>query len=177
MEKLDKYKIDLKSMLADRQNLDYQIGDAFFATLQAQDIQHGNLLCSLDIKRNSGGFLLQFHTQGEVSVACDRCLEDMQLPIDTTNTLTVKFGPETSDEGDDLIVVSENEGILDISWYMYEFIALSLPMQHAHEEGECNEAMLQELDKHVVSEMEPTEGSSDEETDPRWNELKKIIDK
>lgn len=170
MGKLDRYKIDLKNLLQDHLSLEYKIEDDFFTALESQDVRGGNLVCQVDIKRSSGNYILCFHSKGSVKVICDRCLDEMELSVDATNHLTVKFGPEAFDEGDEVITVSEEEGILDAAWSIYEFIVLSLPIQHVHEEGECNETMMTELYRHAVSEEE-----KEEETDPRWNELKKIM--
>ena len=176
MGKLDIYKIDLKGMTADFLNLDFQIDKGFFETVDAPDVREGNLHCALEVKRVSSGYFLCFHINGIVTVTCDRCLDEMELPVDTTDSLKVKLGPEASDEGDEWVVVAEDEGIIDVAWHIYEFSALSLPMQHMHEEGECNEMMLTELGKHCVDVTEDDETEDEPETDPRWNELKKILD-
>ena len=176
MGKLDRYKIDLKGMTADSLKLDFQIDKEFFEAIDAPDIREGNLYCTLEVKCVSSGYSLHFYIKGTVTVVCDRCLDEMELPIDTTGSLNVKLGPEASDEGDEWVVVTEDEGIIDVAWHIYEFIALSLPMQHMHEEGECNETMLAELGKHYVDVTEEDETENTSETDPRWNELKKILD-
>ena len=69
---------------------------------------------------------------------------------------------------------------------MYEFIALSIPMKHVHAPGKCNKAMMGTLNKYLrvsadenAEEMEVEEETADDKEqviDPRWNELKKIID-
>ncbi len=56
----------------------------------------------------------------------------------------VKFGEDYS-EDDDLVTVAENEGILDVSWFIYEFIDLNIPIKHVHAPGKCNPAMIEML--------------------------------
>ena len=71
----------------------------------------------------------------------------------------------------------------------YEFIALNIPMKHVHAPGKCNKGMVGKLSKHLrISAddeddddiaVELPEGDISEgpqEIDPRWNELKKILD-
>lgn len=175
MGKLDRYKINLKNQKEDHLSLEFKIDDDFFKELESQDIQGGQVVCLLDIKQSSGNYILSFHSEGSVKVICDRCLDEMELPVDAANHLTVKFGPEASDEGDEVVTVAEDEGVIDVAWYIYEFIMLSLPIQHVHEEGTCNEGMMAELNKHAVSDDKEEDQSGEEETDPRWNELKKIM--
>ena len=90
----------------------------------------------------------------------------------------------------DLIVIPEEEGEINVAWFMYEFIALSIPMKHVHAPGKCNKAMTSKLSKHLKTnanedsdEVFDTGGDDivieeevEEQIDPRWNELKKILD-
>ena len=109
----------------------------------------------------------------------------------TDDTLKVKLGAAFSDE-DDMVIVPEEDGYINVAWFMYEFIALSLPMKHVHAPGKCNKSMMGALNKHLRTSADEDEemtelGLDDEEAlddeafeareiDPRWNELKKILD-
>jgi uncharacterized metal-binding protein YceD (DUF177 family) len=84
----------------------------------------------------------------------------------------VKLGAETNTDDDDVVIVDENEGILDTSWLIYEFIALAIPIKHVHAPGKCNSVMTQKLE-----ELSGAVRSSEEEaetTDPRWEILKNL---
>ena len=164
------------------------LDDRFFADIDAPDIRKGHLSVRLSVRKTVGAYLLNFHTEGVVTVACDRCLDDLDLPVDTDNALKVKLGSDFSEE-EDFVTVPEEDGYIDVSWFIYEFVALSLPMKKVHAPGECNEQMMGVLDEHsCISNLaeesedweETEEGTeaisdSDRETDPRWNELKKIL--
>ena len=39
---------------------------------------------------------------------------------------------EYAEEGDNLIVIPEEEGEINVAWFMYEFVALAIPMKHVH---------------------------------------------
>ena len=96
----------------------------------------------------------------------------MELPVETEDTLYVKFGEEYSEEGENLIVVPEAEGTINLAWYMYECIALTIPLKHTHPEGMCNPEMETLLKAHSAA---SDKISGDEEpVDPRWNALKKL---
>ena len=45
-------------------------------------------------------------------------------------------GDEYDDDGE-MLTVPITEGTLDVSWLLYEFIALQIPMRHVH--AECDE--------------------------------------
>ena len=104
-------------------------------------------------------------------MACDLCLDDMDQPIDSDNQLLVKLGQENS-EDDELIVVDENEGILDTAWFIYEFIALAIPIRHVHAPGKCNAAMTETLKK--LSATRSGNGDGTQTMDPRWGKLREL---
>ena len=169
---LETYQIDLKGMKTDEQRLEFDVDGDFFKALDTSEVKDGVLHVSVSIRKATGFYELQFHTEGTVTVPCDLCLDDMEQPIVTDNRLVAKLGAETNTEDDDVVTVDENEGILDTSWLIYEFIALAIPIKHVHAPGKCNSVMTQKLE-----ELSGTVRSGEEEAeaiDPRWEALKKL---
>ena len=168
---LEQFKIDLKRLTDEVTALEFDLDNHFFAALDGSELRKGTLHVSVSIRKATGFFDLQFHTEGTVTVTCDRCLDDMDQSISTDNRQVVKLGSVYSEE-DDVITVSEDEGILDTSWLIYEFIMLAIPIKHVHAPGKCNPAM-----SNVLEELS-TDRSSDEESsqpiDPRWSKLAEI---
>ena len=184
--KLDIYKVELKNMREDSAKYEYTLDNQFFADIDAPEIQKGKLKVDLSVKKSLGVYVLNFHTEGMVIVPCDRCLDDMELEVETDDSLKVKLGLTFSEE-DDIVVVPEEDGYINVAWFIYEFIALSLPMKHVHALGKCNKGMMGALSKHLRTSddedrledgyVEEDESLDDDnrEIDPRWNELKKIL--
>lgn len=168
---LEQFKIDLKGLTAEATALEFDLDKGFFDALDQTEVEGGALHVSLSIRKASGFFELQFHTVGTVDIVCDRCLDLMEQPIETDNHLTVKLG-STASEDDDTVTVDENEGILDTSWYIYEFIALAIPIQHVHATGKCNPAMMKALEE--LSADRSGDEESSQAVDPRWEALKKL---
>ena len=172
-------------MLTDTAEYQYQLDNAFFLDLDAPEVQKGQVNVTLKVRKTSGVYQLDFQTEGEVVVICDRCLDEMEQPIETTDRLKVKLGAEYSEE-DDMVIVPEEEGYINVAWFIYEFIALSIPMKHVHAPGKCNKDMVTKLSKHLRVSGDEEDDSDDDflmesadepqEIDPRWNELKKILD-
>ena len=178
-------------MQADSCQYEFVLDNLFFANIDGPEVQKGKVNVILVVKKTSRAFELDFQTDGMVWVPCDRCLDDMEQPVSSTDKLFVKFGKEYTEEGDNLIVIPEEEGEINVAWFMYEFVALAIPMKHIHAPGKCNKAMTSKLSKHIRTTPDDEEGAedaflpddepelgNDEETpiDPRWNELKKILD-
>lgn len=184
--KFDKYKIDLKGMQADSCKYEFLLDNLFFAHIDGPEVQKGKVNVELTVKKTSRAFELSFQTEGIVWVPCDRCLDEMEQPVTSSDKLMVKFGHEYAEEGDNLIVIPEEEGEINVAWFMYEFIALAIPMKHVHAPGKCNKAVTSKLNKHLrtsgdddaeesfgAGEDIVVEDEAEEQIDPRWNELKK----
>ena len=169
---LEQFKIDLKGLTDEVTTLDFDLDNAFFDALDETEVESGSLHVSLSIRKASGFFELIFHTVGTVDIVCDRCLDLMEQPIETDNRLVVKFG-STDSEDDDTVIVDENEGILDTSWFIYEFIALAIPIQHVHAPGKCNPAMTKALEE--LSADRSGDEESSQAIDPRWEKLKGLV--
>ena len=174
MNSLESLKIDLKGLKDEETSLEFNLDDSFFGALNSADVKKGSLHVSVSIRKATGFFELNFHTDGIVIIPCDRCLDDMEQPVETDNRVIVKLGSNYSEE-DDIIVVPEDEGILDTSWIIYEFVALAIPIRHVHAPGKCNPAMTEALEELSA------DRSSDEESiqavDPRWEKLLKLKEK
>ena len=151
--------------------MEYDLDNGFFESLDGSDLNSGSVHVSVSIRKATGFFELLYHTEGTVTVTCDRCLDDMDQPIETDSRFVVKLGTVNSEEGD-VIIVDEDEGIIDTSWLIYESIVLAIPIKHVHAPGKCNPAMSQ-----VLEELSADRSSDEESTqpvDPRWGKLAEL---
>lgn len=189
MGKFGIYNIDLKELAPGVHDFEFLLDNKFFADIDGTEVQKGKVKASVSVKRGAMMFELGFHLEGVAIVPCDRCLDDMEVPIDTHNRLVVKFGKEYSEEGDDIVIVPEEEGEINIAWFLYEFIALAIPMKHVHAPGKCNKTMAAKLRQHssrrVDEEDEMDDDMSESDTpfeddknytDPRWDALRGLIE-
>ena len=195
MGKFDKYSIDLKGMKENHAHYEFLLDNDFFAAIDSPEFQKGRVNVTLDVKKTAQAFEINFVSEGTVVVLCDRCLDEMDQEVSTKDKIFVKFGATYADEGDNLIVVPEEEGVINVAWIVFEFIALASPMKHVHAPGKCNKTMSGKLNKYLRTkaddedeELEPMDDEMDEGNDsmeadsvadekpidPRWNELKKL---
>ena len=169
---LETLKLDLKGLNEGVNYLEFDLDDTYFKAIGAPEVSQGKVRVFLDITRTGNDFFtLDFHETGVVMVPCDICLDPMEQSIEITQRLEVKLGTENSEE-EDLVMVAEDEGILDITWYLYEFIALAIPIKHVHAPGKCNPAMIRTLEEYSATRS----GQEGNETpmDPRWEALLKL---
>ena len=170
---LERFDIDLKALTDGEIPLSWELDDQFFESLEGAQLQGGSLHVSGSIRKTVGFFELKLHTDGIVRIPCDRCLDIMDQPITGELNLTVKLGSEYS-EDDDVITVDENEGVLHLAWFIYESVELAVPIQHVHQPGDCNDAMMRVLEEHSAARSSDADA---QEIDPRWSALLKLKEK
>ena len=182
MGKYSDYKLVLRDLPVGKTTYKYGIDDSFFKLIndEESDVKRGNLAVEVLVMRGNTAFELSFSIQGTVYIPCDRCLDDVLMDVDMKQRLIVKFGKEYSEESDEIIIIPESEGEINIAWFIYEFIVLSLPAKRVHPAGQCNKEVTQKLKKHraILAEEEDDlddldeAGDGEQESDPRWDALK-----
>jgi uncharacterized metal-binding protein YceD (DUF177 family) len=180
--KFDLYKVDLKGMREDVQNYEYLLDNQFFINIGEEDVPKGRVNVKLTVTKRNGFFDFAFVLSGIAVIPCDRCLDDMDFPVETTAHLIVKFGNDYTEESDEIVVIPESEGIINLAWFLYEFVVLAIPVKHIHAPGKCNRQMTSKLKKHLAKPVEDDDMFDADEDDiiitdggdidPRWDALK-----
>ena len=171
MGKFKLYNVDLKNLSPGVHEFEYLLENKFFVDIDGTEVQKGKVKVHLTVKRSSMMF---------------------EIPIDTHNRLVVKFGKEYAEESDEVVVIPEEEGAINLAWFLYEFIALAVPMKHVHAPGKCNKAMSSKLKKHTARSSDETEDDFEDDmggddlaleddgnaspADPRWDALKGLLE-
>lgn len=189
MGKFDTYKIDLKNMSSDVIETEYSLSNQFFVDIGGDEVQKGKVAVKLTVKKLPSMYEFSFVIDGTIIIPCDRCLDDMDFPLSTTNRLIVKLGADYSEESDEIVVIPSDEGVINLAWFIYEFIVLTIPIKHVHAPGKCNKMMSSKLKKHSVKSEDDFDAedvgediiiTDDDEdktsTDPRWDKLKGLLD-
>jgi len=146
---------------------DFKITDKFFDSFEFSEIKKGTIQLHLNLNRQDLTLILDFNFSGSVNVPCDRCGDAFDVPVEGKQQLIVTLGGELSDEGDELIVLPETEGEIDLIQYVYEYIILLVPQKRAHKtEKDCNQK--------VIKKLKELEANEKNKVDPRWDKLKKI---
>jgi len=151
---------------------DFEIDSKFFDQFEESEIREGNLKAKVEADKRSSHIDLNIRIEGTVRISCDRCLGIFPFPLQCENRLVIKFG-KTLDESDpDIITIPAEENEHDLKQYFYEYILLAIPIQRVHPadkdgKSQCDSEMIKKLNEHIIQ--------KENSTDPRWDELKKII--
>tara|TARA_B100000508_G_scaffold141092_1_gene146402 strand:+ start:61311 stop:61820 length:510 start_codon:yes stop_codon:yes gene_type:complete len=146
----------------------YKITDSFFEDLEYSLIKQGEISVEMVLEKKETMMTADIQMDGFVWSTCDRCTEPMKADIQFEHSLVFKFGEEIS-EDENLVMVSPNEFKLNMAPHFYELITVELPNKIIHDEGDCNEEMLDLLDKYSGP-----DNDEDDDIDPRWKALKNL---
>lgn len=149
-------------------HFDFEVDDTFFSSYEGSLIERASLKVNLQLEKKSNMLELQFDINGNVNRDCDQCGDPLQVPVQLSEPLIVKFGEADEEAELDALVILPNSAYeLDVAPFIYEFVVLALPLRNTHPKGECNPEALARL-----NEMKPA--AQDNEIDPRWNKLKEL---
>ena len=177
------YQIDLLERDIVGKVREWDVDDTFFASIDGL-IRRGNVHVKAECTAASSVYKFLIQCEGTIVVPCDRCLADLELRVQTSDELQVTLGEDYSDDGD-CVVVPETEGRVDLAQFIYEFIALSMPIACHHETGDCDDTMMQTLSVHQASRSiedaengdDSTSDDSDGPVDNRWDALADLKNK
>jgi len=166
------YTIPLSGLKEGRHTIDFEIDKEFFEQFEESEVKEGSLIANIEIDKRSTHSDLVIRISGSVRISCDRCLEMFSQPVSSENRLLVKFGKSMDDIDPDILSISIDEQELDLKQPFYEFIHLALPIKRVHPDDKkgkstCDPVMLKKLEELIVEE--------EDENDPRWDELKKLM--
>lgn len=175
MNILKKYAIAHKGLGIGRHELSFDADDRFFEQFEGTDIRGGRVHVDVDLEKQGNTLILDFSITGSVKVECDRCLDEVELPIAIESRLHVRFAETEAESDGDIMWVSPAETEIPLAQYIYETIYLSLPYQRVHPDGEngestCNKEMLSRFK--LVDELEfekLTQPEASPHENPGWS--------
>lgn len=182
VKELSKYNIDIYGLEDKQYDYDMESGDAFFEEMEQDLIEHGHFKTHVILNKSATMIQLRFQTKGGVTLTCDRSLETFEEPIDSDERIILKFGDHNEELTEEIEIIGRNTNRINVARYVFDFIALSLPVKKLHpslrtEEDEFDFEDDEEEGTLVYTsgaEEEGDEREEDEKVDPRWEALKKL---
>lgn len=169
------YEIAWQGLKPGPHTLAYDIDDRFMQERGCSDeFTNWNAKVKLIFDKHEGFFMLHFDIGGNVTVPCDRCGDDFKLDLWDEFNLIIKLTSEETDDTDDeddVVFIPRSETVIDLSTWIYEYVMLSVPLQHIHPDkanGQpgCNPEAL-----HLLDELKEHE---EPKANPLWKGLEGI---
>lgn len=116
----------------------------FFASFDNYEVLEADLRVTIIAEKRPSRIDVECNIEGTITVPCDRCLNPVAMPVNTSNALALRLraDEEPLDDSIEEIFLSEDGDTLDLGQEVYDFSLLALPLQRFHNEGECDKAAL-----------------------------------
>ncbi len=138
----DNLTVGLREVEKAAQTRTLHLADDFFQHLDQEEIVGGDVDVNVSIRPAAGeSFRFSYHIKGTVRVICDRCLEEVGLPVDFSEVVKVCHDDSDEDYGE-AVVIPSSQLTYDMSWDIYELIDVNLPLQRIHPDGLCDPDMI-----------------------------------
>ena len=178
MKVTNEFLIPFVGLKLGKHQFEFQINKEFFEDYGYDEFESCDIKVNLVLEKKSTMLELHFKHKGTVHVPCDLTSEMFDLPIKGKIKLIVQFGEIFNDDNEELLILPFGEHQVDVRQYIYEMIALSIPLKKIHpgiKDGTLKSEALDKLNELKVNTKEPKTDSKEEETDPRWDQLKKLL--
>ncbi len=175
MEKND-YTLKFSGLKLGMHDFSFDIDEDLFIDRGNDEILKSNLTAKVDLDKHDNFMELLITISGTITVSCDRCGGDLEIPISYKDKLWIKFNQEDFEDSEEVIVLSNDAYKVDLSHPFYEFVILSIPMSRVHpldedEEPTCDPEKLKKLELLLHGDSD----IKDEQIDDRWSALKDLL--
>ena len=172
--KKKEFTIPFSGLKQGKHEFNYVIENKFFESFEYTEFNNANIDLNVVMNKSSTMLELELNAKGTVNVDCDLTSEPYDQKIMADLELVVKFGDTFNDEDDEILVIPHGEHQVNIAQYVYEMVVLAVPQKRVHPgvlDGTLKSEALAKL-----QELQPKDkGDKKEDTDPRWDALKKLI--
>ena len=175
MKVTNEYLIPYVGLKLGKHQFEYQISKAFFDHFEYDEFDSANIKVNLVLEKQSNMLELNFKHNGTINVPCDLTNEPFDLPIKGKLKLVVRFGETFNDDNEELLILPFGEHQIDVTQYIYEMIVLSIPLKRIHPGVKDGTLKSEAMDKLNNIEVKDEEEVKEEEIDPRWAALKKLL--
>ncbi len=174
--RLGAYRINIVGLSNKEHHFHYEFGDEFFGKYGSDLLSRGTFQVDLLLNKHETFLEGEFKIKGTARLVCDRSLEEFDYPVENTHKIVFKYGDKDEEITDEIVIIHRDTTSLEVGQFIYEFIALAVPLKKLHprfrdEEDEDEENAEGKI---VYSSEAPEETKNGDEIDPRWNILKKL---
>ena len=176
MKPQKEFTIPFVGLKIGKHHFEYKIEKSFFEYFEYEEFNDVLVDINLILDKKSTLLELNFKITGFVNINCDVTNEPYNQQITNESDLVVKFGDEYNDEDTDILIVPHGTYEISVQQFIYESIVLAVPIKRIHpgvEDGTLNSDILEKLEE--LSPKLKDVKEKEEETDPRWNTLKKLL--
>ena len=150
MQALRQFSIPIKGLDVKVHQFTFQVDDQFFSHFEYSPYKKGQITSELELEKKYDNLVLTFNNKGNLRTVCDRCIAEIDFPVDVSFELIVKYD-ENEREEDDIIYIHPESNEINVAKYIYDNIIISIPIIKVIEcdilsPKPCDEGVLKHLE-------------------------------
>jgi uncharacterized protein len=127
--------------------IEFEMDSEFFKSYESSCVEDGKVWAELIFDKGAFAIKFDFKIKGEVKRSCDRCLNDLSYPVESTFNLVAKITADIGEDEEHLTYILPNEQWFKTASYFMEMVCLSLPIKVVCEDVNqvCDSSMLEKF--------------------------------
>ncbi len=173
MKGLMDFQIDIFSLSYKQHEFELEIHDELFSQFEHSIVEKGDGQCHLTLDKTETMMTLSFQLRASVELICDRSLDRFDYPIEIDEKVIIKFGEENYSLSEEVLVIRQDTPSINVGELIYEFISLAVPLKKLHPRF-ADDPEEDDQPEMIYTSHSEEEEDEKQETDPRWEALKKL---
>lgn len=173
MNPLDTFTLPVKGLRNGIHSYKFELDSTFFKEINEESELKANLTSEVKFDKRDSMYILDIQVTGEIFADCDRCLNEIPVPVNGEHRLYIKRGIGEDDA--EIVYLEQFDDQLNIAKYVYDFAIISLPFKNVLEDCEEQENPLCNFD--MLEKWEENSGEKedkDEEKGSVWDQLSNL---
>ena len=166
MKKRD-FDIAFRGLALGQHEFQYDLDDTFFTLFEYSDYRGLRGTAELVMLKSETVLDIELRFTGTIEVPCDIPNELYPPTLENSFAMQIKFGDEYNDENEELLILPHGNYEFNAGQMIYELVVLSIPLKLL---GPNAGNGIEDL-------IEEEEDETEEKTDPRWDQLKNLLNK
>lgn len=168
------FKVNIIGLSQKAHRFEYALGDDFLALYGKALLESGRFDAEVTLDKRETLIEADFNIRGNARLVCDRSLEPFDFPMDIHRKILFKYGEEEKELSEEIVLITREQASLDVGQYLYELIAVNLPMKRLHPKYRDEAGADDDIRLVYSSPADASEENEDGPIDPRWEKLKKL---
>lgn len=165
------YSIPIQGLKIGLHQFKFSVDKSFFALFEDSPIETGQINFEVELDKRSDMMLLDFELSGYLGTECDRCTAPINLPLEDSRQLIVKYEEEDVEEDDEVVFIHRDVSDFNVAKYLYEFAVLALPISNVYD---CQDEAAPPCNFEVLERLGNADAEAD--NDVVWGALKDLKD-
>lgn len=173
MKPLDLFTIPVKGLGNGLHNFEFELNAPFFKAINEESTLDATLVSKIEFDKRHSMYVLTIMIEGKYLADCDRCLNEIPVPVEGEYKLFIKRG--IGEDEAEIVYIEQFDDQINIAKYIYDFAILSLPFKNVIEG--CQEMKKPPCNLKMLKKWEENSGSEDEEEEPKgnmWDQLSNL---